>query len=121
MSRRLEVLTEIILNLFCYNGNYLRDAVVTWQIKWKGCMYNFTTQKWCRIIKISQNFMKAFSVDGVRLKPQLMAPYRKINIASEKIINYRVTYLSNHCCQISITVRERPGISVIIHFFLFLK
>ena len=30
---------------------------------------------------------------------------------SEKIINYRVTYPSKHCCQISIIDREKPGAS----------
>ena len=34
--------------------------------------------------------MKAFNVDDVTLTSQLMASYRKINIACEKIINYKV-------------------------------
>ena len=42
-------------------------------------------------------------------------------MASEKIINCSVSPPSNHlCCQINIIVRERTGVSVIIHFFLFL-
>ena len=66
--------------------------------------------------------MKVFNVDGdVTLTFQLMTSYRKINIASEKIIIYIVTSLSNHCCQIFIIIQEKPEISVIIHFFLFLR
>ena len=65
--------------------------------------------------------MKAFNVDDATLTSQLMTLYRKIVIASEKIINYRATSLSNYCCQISFIVRERPRISVIIHVFLFLR
>ena len=65
--------------------------------------------------------MKAFNVDDITLTSQQMTSYKKINIASRKIVNYRVTFPSNDCCQISFTVRERPGISVIIHFFLFLR
>ena len=61
-------------------------------------------------------------VDDVTLTSQLMTSYRKINIASEKIINSRVFSRSNHhCCQINIIVRERPGISVIIRFFIFIR
>ena len=66
--------------------------------------------------------MKGFNVDDdVTLTFQLMTSYRKINIASEKIIIYIVTSLSNHCCQIFIIIQEKPEISVIIHFFLFLR
>ena len=62
--------------------------------------------------------MKAFSsVDDVTLTSQLMTSYNEINIASEKVVNYRVTFASNHSFQISILVPERPGISVIIIFF----
>ena len=43
--------------------------------------------------------------------------YRKINAASEKIINCRVTYPSNHCCQIRILAGERPGICTSNHMF----
>ena len=50
-----------------------------------------------------------------------MTSYRKINIASEKIIIYIVTSLSNHCCQIFIIIQEKREILVIIHFFLFLR
>ena len=71
---------------------------------------------------VPQNFMKTFNVEDVTLTSHLMTPYREINIASENIMNYRVTSPSNHhCCQIDIKVRERPGISVIIHFSLFLR
>ena len=66
--------------------------------------------------------MKGFNVDDdVTLTFQLMTSYRKINIASEKIIIYIVTSLSNHCCQIFIIIQEKPEILVIIHFFLFLR
>ena len=68
-----------------------------------------------------QNFLKAFNAYDVTLTSQLMTSYRKTKIASEKIISYRVTSPSNHCCQISIIVRERPGILVTIHFPLFLS
>ena len=73
-----------------------------------------------------QNLMKTFwwrlMTDDVTLTSQLTMSYRKINIAGEKIINYRVSSPRNHCCcQINIIVRERPGILVIIHFFLFLR
>ena len=71
--------------------------------------------------QVSQIFTKAFNVDDGTLTFQLMTLNRKINIASEKIINYRVTSQSNNCCQISIIVWERLGISVMIHFFLFLR
>ena len=70
--------------------------------------------------QVPQNFMKAFNVDDIILIYQLLASYKKINIASEEIINYRVTSQSHNCCQISIIVRERTGISVIF-FFLFLR
>ena len=56
------------------------------------------------IKQVSQNFMKALNVDDASLTSQLMTSYRKINITSEKIINYSVTSPSNHCCQISILV-----------------
>ena len=71
--------------------------------------------------KVPQNFIKALNVDSVTPTTQPMASYRKINIESEKIINYRVISPSIDCCQISFIVRERPGISVIIDFFLFLR
>ena len=64
--------------------------------------------------------MKAFNVDDITLTPHQMTLYRKIDITSEKVISYRVTSPSKHCCQISIIVSERPGIFVIIHCFLFL-
>ena len=59
--------------------------------------------------QVPQNFMKAFNVDDVMLTSQLMMLYRKVNITSENIINYRATSPSNHCCRISIIVQERPG------------
>ena len=70
--------------------------------------------------QVPEHFIEAFNVDAITLTYQLLTSYRMINIASENI-NQRVTYPSNHCCQISLTVRERPGISVIIPFFLFLR
>ena len=45
----------------------------------------------------------------------------KNNFASKKIINYRVTSPSNHYCQIHILAGERPGISLIIYCFLFVR
>ena len=48
--------------------------------------------------QVPQNLMKAFNADNVIMTSQLMTSYRKINIASEKIVNYRVTSPSNHCC-----------------------
>ena len=47
-----------------------------------------------------------------------MKSYRKINIASEKIINYRVTSPSNHCCQINIRAQEIPGKTLNRHMVL---
>ena len=35
-----------------------------------------------------QNFMKVFDIDDVTLKSLIMTSYRKINIASEKILCY---------------------------------
>ena len=43
-----------------------------------------------------------------------MTSHKKINIASE---NYRVTFPSNHCCQISIIVELRPETSDLIILF----
>ena len=50
-----------------------------------------------------------------------MTSYRKINITSEKIMNYRVISTSNHSCQIRILARERPEISVKIFCFAFMQ
>ena len=61
--------------------------------------------------------MKVFNFDDVTLTSQLITSYRKINMASEKIIDYRDTSPSNQSCQISFIVRERPEISVIKYFF----
>ena len=55
--------------------------------------------------QVPQKFMKAFTVDDVTASSKLMTPYRKINIARQKIINYRVTSPSNYLCQIRITVQ----------------
>ena len=44
--------------------------------------------------QVPQNFMKLFDVDDVSLTSQLMTSNRKNNVASEIIINYRVTSLS---------------------------
>ena len=71
--------------------------------------------------QLPQKSMKAFSVDDITASSKVMTPYRKINIAREKIINYRVTSPSNYSCQIRIAVQERPGILVTIHFFLFVR
>ena len=50
--------------------------------------------------------MKVFNVDHVTLTSKVMTSYWKINIASEKAINYRATFQSNNCYQISIIVGE---------------
>ena len=71
--------------------------------------------------EVPQNFMKVLNVDDVTLSSQIMASQRKVNIASEKIINYRVTSPSNNICQIRILAGERPGISVIICCFPFAR
>ena len=68
--------------------------------------------------QINQNFMKVFDVVDVILTSQVTMSHRINNIASE---NYRITSPSNHCCQISIIVGERPGILVTIHFFRSLR
>ena len=71
--------------------------------------------------QVYPSFMKVFNIDDVTLTSQIKKSYRKINIANEKIINYRVTFPSIHCCQICILAGERPGISFIICCFLFLR
>ena len=53
----------------------------------------------------STKHLKVFNVDGVTLTSEIMMLYKKINIESKKIINFRVTSLSNYCCQNSILVR----------------
>ena len=50
-----------------------------------------------------------------------MTSCRKVNIASEKIINYKVTSPNNHCCQIRILAGERPEISAMICCFLSMR
>ena len=68
-------------------------------------LYTYNSQGSNQNLKqVSQNSMKAFHVNDVTLKFQVMASYRKINIASENIINYRVTSTINQCCQISVIV-----------------
>ena len=70
--------------------------------------------------QVPQNFIKTFCVDNVTLTSQLMTLCRRINIASEKITNYRVSSPRNHhCYQINIIIREKTGILGIINFFLF--
>ena len=72
--------------------------------------------------QVPQNFIKTFCVDDVTLTAPANDVIQEINIKNEKIKNYRVSPPNNHhCCQINIIVRERPGIWVIIHFFLFLR
>ena len=72
--------------------------------------------------QVPQNFTKNVCIDDVTPTFQLMTWYRKINIVSKKIINYRVSSPSTHqYCQINIIVPERPGILVIIHFFCLLR
>ena len=74
-------------------GSKCRDIV----LKEAGCSQNLK--------QVLQIFIKAFCVDDVTLTSQLMTSYRKTNIASEKVIKYRVSSPSNHqCCQINITV-----------------
>ena len=65
--------------------------------------------------------MKVFNIGGVTMTSQIIKSSRKFNIASEKIINYRVNSLSNHCCQIRILTGERLRIWHIICCFLFLR
>ena len=56
-------------------------------------LYTYNSQGSNQNLKqVSQNSMKAFHVDDVTLRFQLMASYRKINIASENIIDYRVYF-----------------------------
>ena len=50
-----------------------------------------------------------------------MTSCRKVNIASEKIINYKVTSPNNHCCQIRILAGERPETSAMICYFLSMR
>ena len=45
----------------------------------------------------------------------------KINIATEKIENYKVASPCNHCYQISIIVGDGPGILNITRCFPFIK
>ena len=61
-----------------------------------------------------------FYIDDVTPTPWIMTTYRKVIIASEKIINFRVNSPSNHWCQIRNPAEESPGILVIICCFLFL-
>ena len=57
--------------------------------------------------QVPQNFMKTFNVEYVTLTAHLMTSYKKINIASIKIINYRATSPDNHhYCQINIIVTQ---------------
>ena len=65
--------------------------------------------------------MKFFNIDEVTLTSKIMISYRKTNIASEKIRNYRVTSPDNHCCQISILAEERPGIVICCFLNAFLS
>ena len=46
--------------------------------------------------QVPQSYMTAFNVDDVTLDSQIITSYRKIIIASEKIINYNVTSLNNY-------------------------
>ena len=52
--------------------------------------------------QVPQNFMKVFYADVI----MVIMSYRKINIVSEKIINYRVTSPGSHCCQIRTWVEK---------------
>ena len=65
--------------------------------------------------------MKVFNIDGAAPVLRLMTSYRKLDIASEKEINCRVTSLSNQSCQISIIVEERKTCNFGDNFFLFLR
>ena len=67
--------------------------------------------------QVPQNFMKVFNIDGAASVLRLMTSYRRLDIASEKEVNWRVASLTNQSCQISIIVEERLVILVIIHFF----
>ena len=50
--------------------------------------------------------MKVYNIDDVTLRSQI------------DVIDYRVTSPSDHCCEIRILAREKPGILVIICGFL---
>ena len=71
-------------------------------------------------MQVPQNFMKVCN-SGATLTSNLMKSYRKINTTNEKIINERVTFPGNWCCQIRIKVGERPGILVKTGSFLFIS
>ena len=72
------------------------------------CGKHFTSFKYEKEVKYQErsqnmkqfpeNFMKDFNVDDAPQASQLMTLYKKINIASKKLINYRVTSASNNCC-----------------------
>ena len=104
-----------------------RNATNIYSEKSKNEFVNFVytelTQECGQNLKqVPQNFVRTFNVEDVTLTSHLMTSYRRINIASEKNINYRVTSpSSHHCCKINIIVRERSGILVIIHFTHFLR
>ena len=50
-----------------------------------------------------------------------MTSYKKINIASGNIIDYKVTSPNNHCYQIHILAGGRPVTLIKICCFLFLR
>ena len=94
--------------------NFYKIWITDW---WKSRGFkNRGSRKWIYFRNLKSRIVKNF-----KQVPQIMASYSKTNIASEKIINYKVTSPSNHCCQISVIVGEKPEISIIIHSFLFLR
>ena len=69
------------------------------------CEWNGYQRRSQNLKRVPQNFMKTFNVEYITLASNLMTSYTKINIASEKIMNYKVTSTSNHqCCQINAIV-----------------
>ena len=86
--------------------------------EWEGWLVTGGRQN---LKQVPHNFIKVFYVDDVTLSSYIMTSKRKVNIASETIRNYRVSSSSNLLCQIYILAGERPGISVIIWYFLFAR
>ena len=108
------------LVFFCKFAAYFQNTFSQKHL-WRGASFWSCSMKQRRsqnLKQAPQNFVKVFNVDYVILTSQLMTSHNKFNISSE---NYRVTSPSNHCCQISIMIGERPGILVTIHCHLSLR
>ena len=81
--------------------------------------YQYILDYQYRSQNLKQVPQKAFNVGSFTLTSQLIISYWKIMIVGKKTKNYRVTFPSNHCCQTSFIVRERPGSSIIKNLFSF--